>query len=215
MKNNERCGRRNKFILLAILIAVLVVGIVVNLVFVFLNGTSENKSRDVNSQVEYIDADTYFEQNAKIISKYSAKDSKNVTTESETYKILSERGFNDYPITATYNMEGEYITSEITDFESSEKHPMYSTYYATELGEIWIINVLDGSITASPVTYNQNVESTVETLIAEDDTMISYDGPLNKYYEIIPFESFAILKKVEKIDADTLESLSTEEIDKL
>lgn len=215
MKNNEKCGRRNKFILLAILIAVLVVGAIIVLFFAFFNVTSDNKSRDVNTQIEYIDADTYFEQNAEIVSKYNAKDSKNVTTESETYKILLERGFDDYPITATYNMEGEYITSEVTDVESSEKHPMYSTYYATELGEIWIINVVDGSITASPVMYNQNAKNTVETLIVEDDTMISYDGPLNKYYEIIPFESFAILKKVEKIDSDTLENLSTEEIDKL
>lgn len=217
------CGYKNKkkinFILIGSLSCVLIIGIIIFIFVIFSNANNINndinQNESADSPVEYIDADKYFEENAEIIAQYNAKESKFVTSEKETYELLLERGFDDYAITTIYNMDGEFLSDEIIDAESDETHPMYSTYYAPASDSIWLINVVNGSITASPVLYNQDSKDTVETMIVEDDILMAYDGPLNKFYEIIPYESFAKLKKVERIDADTLKNLSVEEIDKL
>lgn len=212
------CGQENtrnsKLIVVLILLALFVIGCVIGLCFVLPKFNIDNYP-DIDGNVEYINADEYFNQHAEVVSVIDAKNSKDVTTEKETYQILSDRGFGDYLITTTYDMEGKYLSEYMIDGTSNDKHPMYSTYYGTESGEMWIISVVNNSITASPVVYNQDSTEQAETLIVEEDTIMSYDGPLNKFYEIVPNESLAILKKVERIDAQTLDNLTAEEIDKL
>lgn len=213
-KKNKK--KKKGFVITCIVIVFLLVAIAVTTVvyFNFFSAKDDDKN-DATDQSGYVDADKYFEETADVISTINAKDSDVVTSEKETCMILSERGFDISQITSMYDMEGTYVEDKTIDIESDEKHPIYSTYYSTKAGEVWLINVVNNSITAVPLLYNQNSQNDVETIIVESDTIMAYDGPLNKFYEIVPFETTAIVKKVDKIDTEVLENLTAEEIDKL
>ena len=60
-----------------------------------------------------------------------------------------------------------------------------------------------------------NSERTAQLLISESEQLTSYESNTNKYYVTIPNEDAAIVRVVEKIDADSLNKLTVEEIDKL
>lgn len=165
--------------------------------------------------LERIDADEYYEQNAEIVSEIDAKSSKAVQTEKDVYKELENRGFSQFPIYAEYALDGSFFEEvEISD-SSSEKHPMYTTYFASESEELWTIFLINGQIMAKPVSYNLQSSLSAQLIIAESDMITSYDSFTGKFYETIPKESALIVKVVKRIDADTLEKLSVEEIDKL
>ena len=164
-------------------------------------------------QIEHPDADSYYEQNAELISSYSVTESKDIHTEKSVEQLLTERGFIDYPILADYTIDGIYYdASETTG--SEEKHPMYQTYYVSSNNELWNIIVVNDSVMANPLSYNMQSELEVQILFAESNVVTSYDSVTNKFYESIPHESELIVKVTEKIDATTLEKLSIEVIEK-
>lgn len=178
----------------------------------------EETSEEITSgsyEVPTKDADEYYKNNSQIISETNAKDSDKVSTEKDIRKNLDARGFHDSSITYEYSMDGQYLeSSEISD-SSAEKHPMYTTYYVTENGDLWTIMEVNGTIVANPVFYNEQSELPVQLIISETDSIVSYDSAKNKFYETIPNQLTLIVKKVDKINAKTLEKLTIEEIDSL
>lgn len=175
----------------------------------------EENNEQESYEAEYIDADEYFENNSDVISEINAKDSKDVKTEKETVEELSTRGFKDLAITTEYDMEGEYSTKTNISASSTDKHPMYEMMYATDNGDIWNIMIINGCVVANPVSYNLQSTRDAQLIISETDTVISYDSVTNKFFETEPNESELIVKKVSKIDAETLKNLTIEEIDNL
>lgn len=167
-------------------------------------------------EVELPDADSYFKNNSEeVVADISAKSSDSVHSESQAYSNLYSRGFTEYPITTEYTMDGELIdTVEISE-TSSDMHPLYQTYYKTESGDIWTVFEINGAVFANPVSYNLSSSLDAKVMISETDTITSYDSTKNKFYETIPKDTLIIVKTVDRIDADTLESLTTEAIDKL
>lgn len=161
------------------------------------------------------DADAYFEANSKILSVKPAKESDAVFTEAEINKELARRGFNEYSITFEYSMDGEYSEETEISSSSSTHHPVYSSYYITGSEEMWVILVVDGLIHAIPVSYNFESDLDVQVIFSETEAVMSYDSATNQFYETIPNESELIVNIVDRIDTDTLESLSTEVIDSL
>lgn len=160
-------------------------------------------------------ADEYYKNNSQIISEINIKDSDKVSSEKDIKRNFGERGFNNYPITYEYSMDGQYSdASEISD-SSDEKHPMYTTYYVTENGDVWTIVEVNGTIVANPVFYNEQSELPVQLIISETESIVSYDSAKNKFYETIPNNLALLVKKVEKINNETLEKLTIEEIDSL
>lgn len=159
------------------------------------------------------DADSYFEDNATILSKIDANDSTTVTTEAETCDTLAERGLDEYPITTEYSMTGDY--SEATEISqgSSTKHPTYQTYYVSKNGDVWTIFMINGAIMANPVSYNIQSDLDAQVILSESNTVMSYDGTTNRFYETIPNKSSLIVKTVDRIDAETLENLTIGAID--
>lgn len=161
------------------------------------------------------DAQQYFQDNSTILSVQDATASPQVHTESETYQNLTQRGFVDQPIVSEYNMAGEYAEPVTIDAASSSKHPSYMTYYVCANGQVWTIFEINGVVMANPVSYNLQSTRSAQLIISESESVTSYDGTTNKFYETIPSESELIVKTVSKIDAQTLENLDYGAIDAL
>jgi len=172
------------------------------------DGTESNK-------VEATDADEFYEQNSHIKTAVDVNDSDVVQTEKELCENLSTRGFVDYPVTTEYSMDGVYFDATNISEASSEKHPIYQTYYVTANGEVWTIFIINGSVMANPVSYNMQSGVGVQVIISESETVTSYDSTKNKFYETIPDKSALFVRVVEEINAETLESLTFGGIDDL
>lgn len=160
-------------------------------------------------------ADEYYWNNSEVITVVDVKESSDLLTEKQVIDVLEERGFIDYPITYEYSIDGEYDDATEVSENSTDKHPMYMTYYMSEVGEVWTIFVINGTIIANPASFNLESNLEAQLLISESEELTSYDSETNKFYITIPKESAAIVKIVEKIDAKTLEKLTIEEISKL
>ena len=198
--------KRNLIIILTVTEVVVIVSVVIIIAFAVLNNSGINQP---------VNADNYFNENSEIISEIKAKDSKTVTTEKETLKILKDRGFDRNDITTEYTMNGKYLDSEKIKESSDKKHPMYSTYYTAKSNEVWTVYVINGSVIAYPASYNAESGKETEVIIAENDTLVSYDSVTNKFYETKPKESSVTMKKVEKITKETLDKLTKGAIDTL
>ena len=162
------------------------------------------------------EADEYYWDNAEeVISVMDVNESENVPTEAEVTEILKERGFVDSPITCEYAMDGTYNDEDETTDGSVEKHPMYETYYISADGEVWTVSVINGQIIANPASFNLESELESQLLISESEKITSYNDESNKFYETIPKKSAVIVKMVDRIDAETLDRLTIEEINNL
>ena len=75
-------------------------------------------------------------------------ESTDVTTEKESIGLFTDRGFTEYPITTNYSMDGKYSDEKEIEESSSEKHPMFTTYYVCESGDLWTIELVNGCSTA-------------------------------------------------------------------
>lgn len=162
---------------------------------------------------DYFDAEAYFLNNSTIISTIDITESENIHNESDTYYNLTDRGFSDTAIIADFDMNGEILEDAVISNTSSDNHPCYTTSYIASTGETWIINEINGIVMAMPSAYN--MEQEIPVIITETGTVMSYDLYGNRFYETIPNESEMIVKTVDRVDADTLEKLTAEEIEAL
>ncbi len=159
------------------------------------------------------DADTYFEDKADIISDFYAEDSYDVCSEEEAYEILTGLGFDDFPITTEYSMDGTYYEAKEISSTSDELHPVYKTNYVSRSNELWSIIFINGVVMANPVSYNMQSNLGVGVVFSETDVVTSYDSTTNKFYEIIPNESTLIVVTVNTINSKALNKLTIGEID--
>ena len=165
------------------------------------NSSGQESSENI---VPIIDANEYYANNSEIIKITPASESSK--TEEEAYAAFLERGFTNFPITTTYDINGKYISEiNISSERSSIKHPVYTTFYCTKAGKYWTIKEIGGVFHALPLSLEQLVS--VEILISETNTITGYDSATNQFYAVIPYESFANVKTVNKIDAQTLETI--------
>ena len=165
--------------------------------------------------IDHPDADDYYQTSSDIISTEKASESADMLSESDVYALLAEHGFTDLTITTTYLQSGEYIETKEISKDSSEKHPIYETVFATENGEIWGITIVANNITAYPLYYNSERDNYDKVILGETDYTISYDSKANKFYKAVPHEDVLNLKTIERIDAVKLEELTGWEIDEL
>lgn len=159
--------------------------------------------------------ENYYRENGEVVRIIDANASEDVPTEEEVMTLLSERGFADFPVTFDYGMDGAYVGQEEIAGDAATKHPMYQTNFITENQELWTIFVINGSVVANPVSYNLESSREAQLLISESQEITSYNSHTNKYYVTIPKESAVIVRTVDKIDVETLNQLTCEEIDGL
>ena len=184
--------------------------------------TSVSTESESNDPIENIytyeetslEASQYYEENSKIISISPFSDSSDAIDGATAVELLHEKGFYQYDVISDYVEEGdddEVIMTETT----TDKYPIYETYYITEAGDYWTIFVINGKIMASPVSYNINSSLPVQVIISEAESVVSFDYTSKTYYETIPDKSALIVKVIPAINAEALEKLTFEEIDAL
>ncbi len=152
--------------------------------------------------------DLYFFNNSEVLEIKPVTQSTATLTEAEACTLLEELGFDTMPITCDRAIDGTYLGEFEADPESDTRHPVYSTYYISETGVFWTINIIDGQIFAIPTSYNAESGSSIETIISETNSLTSYDDIGNKFYITIPFPSAVILQTIPKIEAATLDTFT-------
>ena len=174
----------------------------------FIKKTKSNKAE--YPEISEVDVKEYMQNNAEsIISTQQVKKSKSMQSEKDVIEELSQRGFDQYDITYNYSKDGKYIDEQKAT-NTKTKHPVYQTMYVASSGEMWSIIVTGNSIIANPVSYNLDMNAEVQTVISENETVVSYDSKNNEFYETIPKSSELVVKVVNRIDTTTLDSLTEE-----
>ena len=213
----------NKKIMIIILVALLLIGVAIGAVILFGGGnttptegtppdadTTGSSGGNLDNEgytISIPDAEDYFEENSEVLSNFDAEESDGVLTEAVVCKMLAERGFNQYPITTTYSMEGEYFDDIEVSEDSDTKHPLYQTYYVTERGDYWLIYVINDSLIAQLIVYSYQYEPDPAVVLSESNSVVSYDNTTNRFYETIPHESVMKIQVVERLDSTTLGNL--------
>ena len=180
------------------------------------NSISEEEKMDTDIaglNMEPIEVESYLEEIGEVQVKIPVNEAKEVLSEKDVVNLAKDRGFEGYPISAEYTMDGDYIGEEISDV-NSDKHPFYEFYYMSKDKELWTINIINGRLTAFPVLYNQESDRETTVIFSETDTLYSYDSVTNTFFEFVPDETTMTVIVIDKIDADKLDSLTKDEIDR-
>lgn len=208
--------RKKNYLKIAIIILLLAVVLIVLMQNRNNSANTDNSKESIwesSEQSEPIEGEGYYWDNSEIVTAVIEMDqSKDIPSESEVIKILKKRGFTDCTVTYEFDLDGNYIEeTEISD-SSSEKHPMYLAYYTSSVGDVWTIHIINGKVFAYPASFNLNSDLQAEVIVSETNEITSYDYETNKFIVTIPKETAAIVMTVDRIDAKTLEKLTTEEI---
>ena len=179
------------------------------------NGSDETVETSADIDLPRLDADTYFEERAEVISVVDAAKSASVLTEKQVTEDLTNRGFDTFPITSDYSMDGDFYSDTEINSSSSEKHPLFTTYYVSSAGEYWTIYEVNGSIIAYPVSYNLQSQRGVQLVVSESEVITSYDSESNQFYETIPNQNSLIVITVDRIDVESLDKLTIDVIDSM
>ena len=173
--------------------------------------SKEQKDYEVPSEyyAEYPDVEKYFEENSKVINVTPAGKSTNVYSEKQIIEELKSRGFKN-SVTTDYSIEGKYNRPAEISENSSAKHPVYETYYVTSNNKVWTISVIEGTIIATPSSYNIENNKNVPVVVSESKEIVSYDSSKNQFYRTVPNAATLSVRVVDRIDAKTLESISLE-----
>ena len=161
-------------------------------------------------QIKTPDVKKYFEENAEVISVTPVKKAKNTLSEKSLYEELKRRGFDKFPVTTNYSMDGAFKSKQEISSASEDKHPIYETYYRTSRNMLWSITIIDGNITAYPSSYNIEHSDKVPCIVSETEEIVSYDSSTNSFYTTKPKKSVLNVRVVGRIDARTLETIDLE-----
>lgn len=141
------------------------------------------------------------------LSTVEASKSESVPSVAELADELKSRGFEEAQITAGYTMEGELLEDDALDAASKDKYPFYMVYYTTPQGNGWVVYSVNGELEANPLFAYTSLRGHV--LLVESDHLVSYDSRSNTFSYTVPAEHEIELKKVGRIDAQTLADLDT------
>jgi hypothetical protein len=212
MKTNMK-----KTAIIIIIVAVIVAAVVA--FFIFKNKTPNDEAvnpKDTQTTyVEYPDVDRFFNDNSDVQQIVDVSDSSDILTEEEVFTDIENRGFTDFYVTTEYDMSGTYYKAEEIAPDGKDKHPIYNAVCTTQNGNIWELSYVNNQIIATPTSYLMESEREVSVIVSESDTVTSYDSLGNRYFVTIPHTDYAVVKVVDAIDAETLNSLTSEELENL
>jgi hypothetical protein len=209
-------GKKKKKNILPVIIPVAVVVIAILTVvalnlFGVINLFGKKKSVD---NIERLSAKEYLSEIGKVTDKTSAKKVE-LLTEAEAYKEFSKRGFDDISIVAYYDIKGNSIGTQEISSRGKDKHPSYHALYSSPSGVVWNISLAGDIFYAVPLSLNNEGAFDVPYTITEAKYYWVYDGVENAFFTVDLDDDVAVLKRVNKIDADTIDELDAKEIDEL
>lgn len=155
-------------------------------------------------------AEDYLSRYGSVTDQESAGDAA-VRSEAEALRDFAARGFTEAEIRTCYDLDGNYFEDRVIDGDSREKHPYYEAYFRTEEGVIWTVTLMGDAFYATPVSYNA-VELDVPRVLSETAVFRSYDGQANAFFTIETDPDVLVVKRVDRIDAQTLEEMRAWEV---
>lgn len=163
----------------------------------------------------YASAREYYENNVELLEVIEAEGSGGVLDEAEARAFLEGRGFGGRAVTYKYSITGQLFDETAIEEVTSARHPMYRTVYASANGDVWLVYVINNSIFAYPFSFNLESDLEAELIFSESDTLTSYDCESNQFFVTVPHASEMIVRTVDAVNAETLDSLTVEEICRL
>lgn len=186
---------------------------------------TESKPTSPSNPSKKSEAEEYFESHSELKDIIDVEKSDAVLTEAQAKSVLEDLGFGQkrdgdgnlvgYPVIYAYSIKGDYTDETEVSAGSTNRHPTYQTFYVSENGEGWVIDVINGEIFANPVSFNLESDMDVMFLVSTTETLTSYDDATNKFYVTIPYASEIFVETVDRIDAETLDRLTVKEICRL
>ncbi len=173
---------------------------------VFALGRGGGGARRVDGDGNYVFSET-------VVEEIDAASSPDVPIVSEVAEGLEDRGFEGLSLTSGYDMDGAMLEDEELDPSSGDRHPLYNAFYVTPDGRAWVVYVCNGAYMANPLFMYDPSE--VPYLLVEDDYVTSYSSNENKFIRTVPDESEVVMKRVARIDAETLDALDEEGVESL
>ena len=218
---NEGKGKKK---LIIILICVVCLAAVVAALFILGVFRSEKKTGEGSTipprkvpneeKLERPNADDTMAAYGAIVNRIPAKDSQALKPEAEAAKDFADRGFTQNPVTASFTVDGQYTTATEISSTSLVKHPYYETTYITPDNVMWVISEVNGQMMAYPASYNSNGNWSVMHMVAENETVYGYDSAKNQFYELEANGTGMVLKRIDRIDTQTLDSLTAAEVER-
>ena len=199
---------KKKPVLLIVIIFIIVAAAIVSIILI----PKLLKKDTAKNEIPFDVSENYFDKNSKVIEKINVEESKNVKTEKDALSLFIERGFDQYPVVYDYTINGEYGNdSEISEV-SANKHPRYFTNFLSANGDVWRVFLINDMFIAYPASLLLESETTVDVLYSESNMITSYDPLTNQFFVTIPFESAVIVKTINRIDAESLNKITLEDV---
>ncbi len=166
-----------------------------------------------------VDVEEYYNRTSEILSKTDVESSPNQVSEKQAKKDFADRGFKDFPIMTYYDAKGNSEDKEDISENSDEIHPSYIMYYYTTNKNLWVIYETNGQFQAYPTFYimakSEKNENVKDMILCESESINVHIPDNNQFYDIIPNGTDCVVRKVDRIDAEYISSLTQEDIDGL
>lgn len=176
--------------------------------------SSEGDTTDNYSAPSPMDAEAYYSESGTILNVIDVMNSAAIHTEAEAFTSFVARGFSQNPVTSDFTIEGEVQSEYVISEQSKEKHPLYTSYFISDEGIFWTILDMNGRFFAYPVSYSLASTDNIQIIVSESNSLISFDGVGNRYYETIPNTDVIKIIQVNHIDAETMNQFTIEELKK-
>ena len=193
-----------------------VLALIGSAIFVVIKLAGLDKKSSVENSIppeytmETVDPQKYYEEKSEIKSVIPVNEYEKTLSEKEVIQELQNRGFTDVSITTQYSIKGDVIETTEPSPNSSEKHPMYRALYSSKSGEMWSILVVGDKFMAIPLTFNSQLKDSAPVRVSEDGEILTYEISNNSYYKTVPHNTELRVRKVDRIDAATIDSLTAE-----
>lgn len=171
-----------------------------------------NGPRNVpEEEVERPAAESYLSEFGSVTGREIARTAA-LRTEAEAFREYAARGFTDLTITASYDADGDYLGNVEISRDGTEKHPYYEARYLTPDNVLWTVTLTGDMFLAEPVSYNAWGNWEIPHVLSETEGFRTYDGQTNTFYTMTPDPAALVIKRVVRIDANTLNTISAWEV---
>lgn len=134
-------------------------------------------------------------------------------TEGQAVMQYAARGFADLEISASYDENGQLTEPVVISADSSQKHPEYYAVYESADGELWMLKLVTGSLSAYPMNYSITHANQPMVVYSESQHIKVFDEESGLVCELLAKDSSLRPRVVSKIEPAVLDALTREVIE--